>query len=412
MSLSTKFSIGLYLLLLSSLQWANAGTTQLKHSDSVTMSSLMQTLYKQHPAYQLDLAYQQQATANTNLTKMLFAEPARVSVTHFNDVIGSSDGFQEWETGVEMALWLPGQKQQQRALSEHLLAELPAQKQQVLLEISANIRNLVWDVAIAKVASDHAYHAWQLAQKLEKDVNIRVQAGDLAGTDGLLAKTHTLDMHSLYMEENAILEHHVYQYELITGEQALPVHIDEVLSDKNKIDQAHPMLAIYDQRIITLHTKQSLASYEAAAHPNVSVGMKRERGEGSESFNHSLGLGISFAFDDTVYRQPAIANAARDIADVQIARQRLEIVLNSTLASSLQDLESKRQQLLLNEEHIETTQRYLVLQKRAFELGDLALATFLNSQNLAVKSMNRKQRLEIEIKRSIANINQALGIRF
>ncbi|MBL4632129.1 MAG: TolC family protein, partial [Paraglaciecola sp.] len=392
MSLITKFSIGLCLLLLSSLQWVNADTTQLKRSDSVTLSGLMQTLYEQHPAYQLDLTYQQQATANTNLANTLFAEPARVSVMHFNDVIGSSDGFQEWEAGVEMALWLPGQKQQQLELSEHLLAELPVQKQQVLLEISANIRKLVWDVAIAKVASDHAYHAWQLAQKLEKDVNIRVQAGDLAGTDGLLAKTHTLDMHSLYMEENATLEHHLYQYELITGEQVLPAHIDETLSDKNKIDQAHPMLAIYDQRIITLHTKQSLASYQDAAHPSVSVGMKRERGEGSESFNHSLGLGISFAFNDTVYRQPAIANAARDIADVQIARQRLEIALNSMLASSLQDLESKRQQLLLNEEHIETTQRYLVLQKRAFELGELALVTFLNSQNLAVKSMNRKQR--------------------
>lgn len=412
MSLSTKFSIGLCLLLLSSLQWANAATTDVKHSDSVTMNGLMHALYKQHPASQLDLVYQQQATANTNLANTLFAEPTRASVTHFNDVIGSSDGFQEWEAGVEMALWLPGQKQQQLALSEHLLAELPAQRQQVLLEISANIRNLVWDVAIAKVAADHAYHAWQLAQKLEQHVNIRVQAGDLAGTDGLLAKTHTLDMHSLYMEENASLEHHLYQYQLITGKQALPTHIDETLSDKKAIDQTHPMLAIYDQRIVTLHTKQSLASYQEAAHPNVSVGMKRERGEGNESFNHSLGLGVSFAFDDTVYRQPAIANAARDIADVQIARQRLALALNSTLASSLQTLESKRQQLSLNEQHIETTQRYLVLQKRAFELGELALVTFLNSQNLAVKSMNRKQRLEIEIKRSIANVNQALGIRF
>jgi outer membrane protein TolC len=84
-----------------------------------------------------------------------------------------------------------------------------------------------------------------------------------------------------------------------------------------------------------------------------------------------------------------------------VARQRLKIKLDSTLASSLQNLESKQQQLQLNEEHIETTQRYLALQKRAFELGELELVSFLNSQKLAAKSESRKRMLEIEVKRAI-----------
>lgn len=409
MLLRTKFLVGLCLLM-SSLHWVNAETIQLERSDSVTMNGLVQQLYEQYSAYQIDLAYQQQATANTNLANTFFAGPASLSVTHYNDVIGSSDGFQEWEAGVEMPLWLPGQKQQQLKLSEHLLAELPFQKQQTLLEISAHIRNLVWNVAIAKVASDQAYQAWKLAEKLEQDVAIRVKAGDLAGTDGLLAKTHTLDMHSVYMTENAKLTQSLSSYKSVTGKQSLPTQIDEALSDNKKINSEHPSLAIYDQRIITLQTKQMLAHYEDAAHPSVSVGVRRERGDSSEDFNHSLGLGVSFAFDDTVYRQPVIANAAREIADVQVARQRLEVALNSTLVASLQGLESKQQQLLLNEQHIETTQRYLKLQKRAFELGELELVTFLNSQKLAAKSVSRKQMLEVEIKRAIANINQALGV--
>jgi len=407
---SRKKIIISFCLMLGGLHLANAETTQLERSDSVTMNGLVQQLYEQYSVYQIDHAYQQQATANTNLANRLFAEPISLSVTHYNDVIGSSDGLQEWEAGVEMPLWLPGQKQQQLKLSEHLLAELPFQKQQTLLEISANIRNLVWNVAIAKVASDQAYQTWKLAQKLEQDVAIRVKAGDLAGTDGLLAKTYTLDMHSLYMTENAKFTQRLSSYKSVTGKQSLPARIDEQLSDNKKINSEHPSLAIYDQKIITLQTKQMLANYEGATHPSVSVGVRRERGDNSEDFNHSLGLGMSFAFDDTVYRQPAIANAAREIADVQVARQRLEVALNSTLVSSLQGLESKRQQLLLNEEHIETTQLYLKLQKRAFELGELELVTFLNSQQLAAKSVSRKQILEIEIKRTIANINQALGI--
>ncbi|MFW5447902.1 MAG: TolC family protein [Methylophagaceae bacterium] len=409
MLLRTKFIVGICLVM-SSLHWANAETTPLEQSDSVTMSGLVQSLYEQHPAHQIDLAYQQQATANTNLANTLFAEPASVSVIHFNDVIGSSDGLQEWEAGIEMPLWLPGQQQQQLKLSEHLLAELPVHKQYILLGISADIRNLIWRIAAAKAASGQAHQAWKLAQKLEKDVAIRVQAGDLAGTDGLLAKTHTLDMHSVYMTENSKLVQSLYHYKSMTGKKSLPAQIDEKLSDNREINSEHPNLAIYDQKVITLQAKQSLASYEDAIHPSVSVGVKRERGDSSESFNHSLGLGVNFAFDDAVYRQPAIANAAREIADVQVARQILKAELDSTLASSLQNLESKQQQLLLNEEHIETTQRYLKLQKRAFELGELELVTFLNSQKLAAKSESQKQMLEIEIKRAIAYINQALGI--
>jgi hypothetical protein len=315
MLLRTKFIVG-FCVLISTLQWANAETTPLEQSDSVTMSGLVQSLYEQHPAHQIDLAYQQQATANINLANTLFAEPASVSVTHFNDVIGSSDGLQEWEAGIEMPLWLPGQKQQQRKLSEHLLAERPAYKQYILLEISADIRNLVWRVAAAKAASDQAYQAWQLAQKLEQDVAIRVQAGDLAGTDGLLAKTHTLDMHSEYMAENSELVKSLAHYKSRTGQEYLPSQIDEELSDNKQINSEHPSLAIYDQNIITLQAKQELASYEDAVHPSVSVGVKRERGDSSENFNHSLELGVSFAFDDAVYRQPAIADAAREIADV------------------------------------------------------------------------------------------------
>lgn len=130
---------------------------------------------------------------------------------------------------------------------------------------------------------------------------------------------------------------------------------------------------LINSRLLTANT--NLENTLFAEPVSVSVGVKRKRGNSGESFNHSLGLGVSFAFD-VVYRQPAIANAAPEIADVQVARQRLEIELNSILATSLQDLESKRQQLLLKKEHIDTTQ-HLKLQKRAFELGELELVAFL-----------------------------------
>ncbi len=404
-----KFTIG-FSLIIAFISSVHAETVVLERSQDLTLNILVAKLYEKNPTYNVELAYQQQATANTDLANSLFAGSATVSLSHFNDVIGSSDGFQEWESGIEAPLWLPGQKQQQLQLSEYLLAEIPFYKQQVLLAMSAKIRDLIWQIAKAEATSKQAYQTWQLAKTLEQDVNIRVQEGDLAGTEGLLAKTHTLDMQSQYLLTNAKLAQSLAIYQQVSGEKNLPALFEEALSDKTQVEPSHPMLAFYDQKVSTLQAKQMLAHYEDATPPSISVGIRRERGDHSESFNHSLGLGISFTFDDTVYRQPAIANAAREIADLQVARQNLALELNENLVSFLQQLSLNRQQLLLNEEHIDATQRYLILQQRAFDLGELDLFTFLNSQKLATESLNRKQQLEVAIKQTIANINQALGI--
>ncbi|MBL1320878.1 MAG: hypothetical protein COA63_007430 [Methylophaga sp.] len=61
MSSSLKLIIDLCLIM-SNLHVVNAETTELERSDDVTMAGLVQSLYEQHSANQIDLAYQQQAT--------------------------------------------------------------------------------------------------------------------------------------------------------------------------------------------------------------------------------------------------------------------------------------------------------------------------------------------------------------
>jgi hypothetical protein len=75
----------------------------------------------------------------------------------------------------------------------------------------------------------------------------------------------------------------------------------------------------------------------------------------------------------------------------------------------LHDLETKQQQLILINEQSKTTQHYLSLQQRAFELGEIDLVNLLRSQSLANETYNKKQALEVDIKHVTAMVNQALG---
>lgn len=383
---------------------------QFEQSSSVTLSSLTQKVYALDPARHSELAQQQQINANTDLANATFADVKSISLNHQNDVIGSSDGLQEWESIVEMPLWLPGQKQQQLSLSDKLSAELPAYQQQVRLAASAKVRELIWNVVLANTAAKQVYQIWQSALKLEHDVAARVKAGELAGTERLLANTNALEMQNQYLLKKSELDFALSTYRAITKERLLPQMYEEVLSDNYVITQQHPSLMMLEQQINTLRAKQDLAHFDGAVNPSLSVGVRRERGGHGERFTNSMGLGIRFALDNNVYRRPAIANAAKELADAEIAHQQLERELNITLFSHLHDLATKRLQLGLVSEQNETTQQYLALQQRAFDLGELDLVSLLRSQSLANETYNRKLALEVDIKYTIALINQALGI--
>ncbi|MFW5451777.1 MAG: TolC family protein [Methylophagaceae bacterium] len=389
-----------------------AETILLEQSSSVTLSSLVQNVYERHPTHHAQSAHQQKIDANTDLANATFADASSVSLNHYNDVVGSSDGFQEWEGSIDMPLWLSGQKQSQLALSDKMSAELTSSQQQLRLEIASQVRQVVWGVVLADVKTQQAHQAWHVAKQLAQDVDAHVKAGELAGTDRLLANSHALKMHSDYILAQGKLEHAIKAFQTLTGESALPQQYEESLALETVITDHHPSLVASDQKVNTLRTKQNIARYQDAVNPSLSVGIRRDRDDSSESFNHSLGLGISFALDDDVYRRPAMANAAMILADAEVARQQLKRKLQVKLTEQLYLLDTLKQQLTIAIKHSDTTEQYLSLQQSAFDLGEIDLLNLLASQTLANESLNRKQSLETEIKQAIANVNQALGAFF
>lgn len=393
---------------------------QLERSSTVTLSSLTQNIYNRHPALHNQFAQQQQIDANTDLANAIFSDVKSIKLNHQNDAIGSNDGLQEWEASVDMPLWLPGQKQQQLLLSDTMSAELPAYKDKIRLDASEKVRILVWNVVVANNANRRAHQVWQTAKKLEQDVAARVKAGELAGTQRLLASTNALEMHKQYLLTEAGLEYALNSYSHITGESSFPAVYEETLSigfDSNQqhhssvtIDPKHPSLRLLEQQINTLRAQQDLAYFDGAINPSVSVGLRSERGSYGEDFNNSIGVGISYVLDNDVYRRPAIANAGKVLADAEILRLQLERDLNIDLFSQLHDLETKQKQLEFVNDQNTTTKQYYALQQRAFELGEIDLVNLLHSQSLANETFNRKQALEVDIKQMIAMVNQALGL--
>jgi outer membrane protein TolC len=309
-----------------------------------------------------------------------------------------------------MPLWLPGQKQAYQTLSDKIIAELPAYQAELKWQASGAVREQIWQVKLAEAALAQATEVWLTAQQLEKDVKARVEAGDLPTTEALLASSNTLEALSQRTQAASQLSKVLQTYQLVTGLDSLPTDVDESLTTQVSISASHPRLAVQDQLIRRLQAEMGLANYASAINPSLSVGVRRERGDNSESFNHSLGVGITIALDDKRYGQKAIAEASATLTEAQVVRQQLEKHLQQQLLNHKASLAASQAQLALAREQDITTQRYYQLQKKAFELGELNLVELLRSQTLANQSRGRKQQLEVEIAQKTADLNQALGV--
>jgi len=409
MQMNKLLTTGIMLTTLFSTVMA-AETVEVNYSQQLTLKALTENVYHRLPAKIGEDKYATLQQANDDLSQSLFAQPTTANLSHFNDAIGSSDGFQEWEGSVDLALWLPGQKQQQQSLSEKIAAELPAFQKHLQLQASGEVRELIWQVKLAEANQLQAVNSWKTAQKLEQDVISRVEAGDLPTTEKLLATSNSLETHSKMLQAQSELQQALDTYSLISGERVLPAAFEEEVVETDSAFESHPDIRLQNEVIARLQAEMGIAKYEAAVNPNLSVGVRRERGDFDESFNNSLGLGVSFALNDEKYSQTAMAQKNAELTDAQITRQALLRELQTQLLSSQAELESTQQQLKLIKQQNETTQQYYDLQKRAFDLGEINLIDLLRSQVLANQNQSRQRELEVLVKKQKAAVNQALGI--
>jgi outer membrane protein TolC len=380
------------------------------YSDTLSLSTVTEQVYQRLPGKQAENKFGQLQQANDALGNALFAEPATANLDHFNDAIGSGEGLQEWEGSVDMPLWLPGQQQAQQALSTKILAQLPAYQNQLRLRASGEVRELVWQLKLAEAELEQAEQAWEIAKKLEQDVASRVKAGDLAANEALLASSNTMEAHSKMIAAESRLSQQLKIYQLMTGLQLLPVTVTEVPQQRTDVAAQHPALQMQDQIIARLQAEMGIARFEGSVNPSISVGVRRERGDDSESFNNSLGIGFSMPLDNQRYSKVAVAESSAALADAQVIRQELERQLDKDLLATQETLSATRKQLELATKQNQTTNEYYQMQKRAFDLGEINLIDLLRSQVLANESRSRKRELEVQIEQQKALVNQALGI--
>ena len=393
----------LILAALTGLGWQTAQAAPDLHE-------AIQAGYEHYPQRALGDAVQRQGDAIRRQASSLLADDPALSLRHENDAWTDGDGFRSWEGGVELPLWLPGQRDRRNAVADATDREAEGIRRLQYWRVAGDIRELLWSLRIAETELSLATQAVDSASVLERDISRRFDAGELARTDLILAQRETLARQGERIAAQAGLDTLQQQYEIWTGLTQLPSAIEEPAAADEQISDDHPALQAARLAVGRARAARDRVQGEKRANPVLILGSKSERPVAG--VNYDTSLTAEFHLPLGMKSQAAIrtADAERDLTEAggELARVRRE--LDNTLRERLVERRTAERALELAQRQQALASEGLRLTQRAFELGESDLFTLLQARAQALASERDLRLRRLELGRATARFNQAMGV--
>ena len=319
------------------------------------------------------------------VSSFLPGSPA-ISAGHQNDIVGSNRNLNQWEIGIELPIWMPGQRAARESTLNALTNELVSNRNNLSLEIAGQVRDAIWNISMVTVDVDLAEAQYKNALDLQHDVEKRWKAGELARTDFMLSQNGALLAKAVYIKTQAEVKHAEHRYWMLTGLKELPEYFDEKLNSKNVIDENHPLLSEAVAKIEMANKQRALIAIESRENPQIMLNVRHERGAFDSLYNDSVGVLIRVPIDSKVRSAPMLASADMAIAQASSEREQRQRMLESSFHEAEHNLETIREEIAILEEQNQISQASLQLSKKSFNLGETDLINLLRSQANAYES--------------------------
>jgi len=409
----TTVSLALCLVLAATAGHAVADETStaplLAASAELNLHDVYVAALGSDPRGGLAAASRQEAAALAARADSLLAGAPALSLRHQTDHAGTDRGLREWEANLELPLWRRGQRAASRnqALSAGELAG--AQGQALQLDVAGRVRDVLWLLALAEEQRHLAEQAWHTAQALEQDVQRRVEAGDLAEADLLLARDDTLARQDEYLLAVSEVRTAEKNYLLLSGLQQRPAEFGEVQSARRRIESDHPLLLEAQRRVEQAQAELQQARASGSDNPMLIVGTRRDQEPVTETTHDSIGVSLRLPFGGGSHAGPAIAAANYQLVQAQSAQLALQRKLELALHDAQQALTTLRSELELAQQQHQMAQENLRMARLAFDLGEIDLVQRLRVQTRAYAAERTLNVRKLQLQQATARYNQVVG---
>ncbi len=343
----------------------------------------------------------------------LVAQP-NVELATKTDRVNRNDGSREYEVGVGLPLWLPGERSRAQALADADADALKSRQLATQLRLAANVRAAWWAAVQADVEQQLAQARLKLAEQLAGDVARRVRAGDLARADQHQADGAVATAQAQLAEAQSLTAQTRQRLRGLLGmTPAIPTDVapEAVPAATATLDEAqHPALREIADRAESARRAKALASTQTRNNPQLLLATTRDRGTFAESYAQTVTLGVRIPFGADNRRQAGIANAEAEAVE---AEARLSLEQETVLA----DIEAARARVSASEAQRTAAERRAVLARetrgffdKSFRLGESDLPTRLRIELESYEAERQFAKSRIAVAQAISQLRQSLGL--
>lgn len=339
---------------------------------------------------------------------MLPATPA-VSVMHQNDVLGSGRGEREWQAELELPVWLPNQRNNRVKVADASQSNVSASRESLKLQVAGQLRDALWDIAMNDNNLALAINKLDVANKLQRDVEKRHQAGEMAKTDVMLAQQETLRAEKEKLRAEAEVMHARHRYYLLTGLRELPASFEEKQSSLEDYSRSSIWLEA-QSKVGLAEIERALAQVESRENLQVLLNMRSTKGAFDSTANDSVGVKLRIPFGGEASAAPIKAAAELGVGHALSERETLKFALEAAMHEAEHNLGVSRAELALASKQFDIAQESARLAQKSFQLGESDLVSLLRVQSQTFEAERAFTTRKIQVQWDIARYNQTVGV--
>lgn len=376
-------------------------------SAEITLAAVVEAALAESPDAGRLTARAQHAEAMAERAQSVLDGAPTLGFSHQSDALGSDTGMREWESSIELPLRRAGLREAAGRRAEGQRSVVEGQSAMWRLEVAGRVRDLLARLSRAQAEVDLAEQALVTARELQAQVAKRVEYGDVPRTDRLLAREDTLQREADLRQARLRRDQVAAEYRRFTGLEQRPAQWQEAPAESNDLDR-HPALEAARASMTAAQAGRAVVRERGRLQPTVGFNLRREE-DGRDAID-SVGISLSLPIPLSRLRAPEEARAGMELADAQAGFQQARRDTALAVEQAREALATARGQLERAREHEALAAENLRIQKKAYALGEIGLIDLLRVRGRSLATQRQAVLSEIDLKRAIADYNQAKGV--
>ena len=378
----------------------------------LTLRALFERAWERQPEAQSAALRRESAQAARSGASSWTAEPATLELSRKSDRPGSNQGSREYEMGVALPLWLPGERARKAALGDAEIQAVESRRLAAQLQLAATVREAWWTLQRAQAELGLAQDRLQNAQRLAADVARRFKAGDMSRADQAQADGAVAQAEAAVAEATGARD--VAQAALAAwggkGVLADGKEPEAEVMPAAGLPTDHPAVADWQDQAEVARRAADLAAVQTRANPELTVTATRGREQAGERTLQSFTVGVRVPMGGGDRARAKETAARADALDAE-ARVRVEQDrLAADVAAAMARVKATQAQRDAMARHAALARDTRGFIDKAFRLGEADWPTRLRVELDAVQADRQLARARIDAAAAVSGLRQALGL--